>query len=232
MTEKISFLWEYFKKVRFFLLVGGLILAESLFVLISVGRQWQSVSKLQSRKEEIRKEIAKLSSALDVINSLDRSKISSQLAMVKAALPSQKKTSGLVRGVAAIASASGVAIRSLEFSPGKIATDSATTMDEVVAGSQARSFKVDVVIETDLEKLLVFLTKLQLANQLMGVKSVNYTVSAIRQPEASLALDVYFQPLPQPAVVWDQVRSVTAAEEKILGAFNSPDVFIIPEEQR
>lgn len=220
------------RRFGWYLLLLVVILTEFGVVVGFVPRQWQEIGSLQERKIYLSSRVGILTGAISVLRALDQKELAKQLAQVDAALPNGKKTSGLVFGMGSIASASGVALSSIEFSPGKISTGSAQVTEEAVAGTKVRQVRAEVTIGSDLSTLTTFLSKIYAASQLIGVERVSFSASSGRQPTAAIMLQVYFEPRSNEPVDWGKVRPTLASESAVLGSLSSQDVFTVPEERR
>lgn len=229
---KAGDIWQLGRGVGFYLVVGliGIALVWSLIFLVP--RQQQEVGSLLEKRRDVADEITGLSKALAVLKSVDQKKLATQLATVNAALPSQKKTSGLLSGVAEVARGSGVTLKSVDFAPGKISTGSAErTTEEKLPGTKVSVLLASAVVTGDLSSLRSFLTLLSSSSQLVGVKSVAYTGFAAREQTASLSLLVYFQQPETTGLDWSQVSAVSSEQEKVVAKLSTRDVFILPPEQ-
>lgn len=221
------------KGVVFFVLAGALMLGEFWFLVTSVPRQISEIGSLQKSQVEISGEISQLDFAVRILTAVDQTKLAKQVASVNAVLPSQKKTSGLVAGIARIASDSGVILDAIDFSPGKISTGSAVSADdEAIPGSLVRRVRAELTISGNLDRLTVFLAKIQAASQLIGIESLNFTGALGHQQAAQIVLQVYYEPVSDAVINWSQVRPVSASEEMVLRTLTSQDVFILPGEGR
>lgn len=222
-----------FKNNIIFYIVCAIFLVAELYYLGAYSpMHWSQAQNLRTEYADLSKEVSSFDKALGVIQATDKIILAKQLARVNAALPSQKKTSGLVNGILATASTSGVILKELEFSPGRISTDSSQLEEQVIDKSQARSVTASVVVLTDLDKFVTFLNSIQQANQLLGVQSLQFIRSPRGGPQASVMMDVYFEPLSDAPINWETVRSITPSEQKILDSLSLQDNFIIPEERR
>lgn len=218
------------KQASFLGLTGLIVLTEMLFLFASMPKQWQQLADLKHNKDEFSRENAKLARATEVLRSIDQVKLEVQVAAVNAALPTLKKTSGLVRGVTDISQSSGVELRDVSFSPGRIATDSAVVTTEKVKGTVARAIPGGLTVSGDIGAIINFITNLQAANQLIGVESVSYSLSASGRT-ARVSVKMFYQPASNEAINWDNVRSINKHEEEILSTLTGSDQFILPEEQ-
>lgn len=233
VMRKVEDLFLVVRRFGLYLMLSAVILTEVGVVVGFAPRQWQEIGSLFERKAGLSFAVGKLTSALSVLRALDQKELAKELAQVDATLPDGKKTSGLVFGIGSIASASGVVLSSLEFSPGKLSTGSAQVTDEAVAGTKVRQVQAEVTIGGgDLSTLTTFLAKIYAASQLIGVDRVSFSASSGRQPTASIRLQVYFEPRSSEPVDWGKVRPLLLSEGAVLGSLSSQDVFTLPEERR
>lgn len=229
---RLKLLLAKLQSLAFYIVGGAIVLGGVWFLLTAPYQQWGEIVSLQINKDELSGEVTRLDKAIAILAAVDQKQLASDLASVNAALPGQKKTSGLVAGLSAVASASGVALRELSFSPGKIATESSEVVDQPLAGSKVRVVTAALTLGADLPRLGSFLSKLQLASQLLGVSAVGFTGSSAREPLSTVSLSVYYQPPNSSVIDWGSVRPVSDKERQILASLSSKDVFILPEEQR
>lgn len=220
------------RELGFYFLAAAVVLVEVVAVLGLIPSQWRELTALRANKMEKSQKVRELETGLSVLTTVDQRELVKQLAVVNAALPSNKKTSGLVSGIIRIASASGVALSSLEFSPGNVSTVSAEAVeDEAVLGTKVRQMAATVTIGSDVLGLTTFLSKIASASQLIDTKEVSYSNNASRVRSAQITLQVYFQPESTELVKWGEIRPVSASESAILRALSSKDVFTVPQEQ-
>lgn len=229
---KLKLLLVRLQGLAFYIGGAAVVLGGVWFLLTAPYQQWGEITSLQINKEQLSDEVTRLDKAITILTAIDQKQLAQDLASVNAALPGQKKTSGLVAGLSAVASASGVVVRELTFSPGRIATESSEVSNEQLAGSKVRVVTASLSVGSDLPRLGSFLSKLQSASQLLGVSSVGFTAGSAREPLSTISLSVYYQPPSAGVIDWGEVRPVSDKERQILASLSSKDVFILPEEQR
>lgn len=231
MTINFKAIIPVVRKISFYFLVVTIVGLESIYLVREVPHQWDQIASLRQNEQSFKKEVATLAQAAEVLNNLDKSELAKQLDTVNAALPSQKKTSGFVSGISTIASASGVVLKEVGFSPGRISTGSAEPAEEVIKGSLVRSVNAAVQISSDQGKLVDFLTNLQNAIQLVGITNVIYETTA-KDSTAHVSLKVFFEPVSASPIAWEQVRPNSPEEDETIESLSDKDVFSLPEEQR
>lgn len=229
---KLKLLLVKLQGLAFYIVCAAVVVGGVWFLLTAPYQQWGEIASLQINKQQLSEEVVRLDKAITILAAVDQKQLAQDLASVNAALPGQKKTSGLVAGLSAVASASGVAVRELTFSPGRIATESSEVSDQPLAGSKVRVVTASLSVGSDLPRLGSFLSKLQSASQLLGISSVGFTGATAREPLSTVSLSVYYQPPNSGVIDWGNVRPVSDKERQILASLSSQDVFILPEEQR
>ncbi len=231
--RKIRDFFAKLPQTSFYFLVVAVLLGEAIALWNLFPWEVGQIQKLLAQKQEVGAAVTSLNSALVVLRGVDQKQLARQVAVTDAALPFGKKTSGLVAGIRNVASASGVTLQALEFSPGLISTDSAEVIVDVpVPGTTVHRVDATVTLNADLSHLVTFLTKIYTSSQLIGVAEIDYSGSTVRQQIAQVAFKVYYQPKSEDPIDWKKVRPVSADEAKVLQSLSSQDVFILPEERR
>lgn len=214
------------KKIKpylFYIFAGGIIILELALVIFFFPAQWGKISQNWQDLQDTTKEAADLTKTISALANSDKDNLKQNLDKASAALPDKKKTSGLVTGLSDLAGQNGVVIKSLEFSPGKLATGSADEATTIGNGVKAVSASMEV--GTNLPTLITFLGKLQKVSQLLGVVSVDFTGNS-----ASLPLLVYYQAPRQGSLNWKQVELLTTQETQVLKSLEATDIFTLPPE--
>lgn len=221
-------------KAGFYLVIMAVVLFELGVLFKFVPQQWQEIAQLLQSKKVAGDQVTALNKALTVLKSVDQKELARQLAVVNAALPSQKKTSGLVAGLTNMTQASGVNFIQIDFSPGLISTTSAveSAIEVVIPGTRVHRLDATLGISTDLTQLVTFLKQIQKASQLLGTSQVSFVGGTARRQTAQLTLQVYYQPEEGGETDWGSLRAVSADEQKVIQALSARDVFTLPEEQR
>lgn len=207
----------------FYFLVGAIFIANLVAVFWFLPKQGDKITQKWQGLQQTNQEIAELSKTISNLENSDKNNLTQNLSKAAAALPDKKKTSGLVTGLSDLAGQNGVLIKSLEFSPGKLATGSAD--ESTTIGNGVKAITAFLEIRTDLPTLIIFLKKLQKISQILGITSVEFTGKS-----ASLPLLVYYQPPRSGSLNWKQAELLTATETEVLKSLDAKDVFTLPPE--
>lgn len=211
------------KPYYFYILAGVVFVTNLAAVFWFIPNQVNKVSQKWRDLQQANQEINELTKTISNLENSDKSNLTQNLAKAAAALPDKKKTSGLVTGLSDLAEQNGVLIKSLEFSPGKLATGSAD--ESLTVGNGVKAITASLEVGADLPALITFLEKLQKVSQILGVTSVEFGGKG-----TSLPLLVYYQPPRSGILNWKQVELLTAAETEVLKSLESKDVFTLPPE--
>lgn len=211
------------KPYYFYFFVGIILLANLVAVFWFLPNQVNKISQKWQNLQQANQEIAELSKTISDLENSDKNNLAQNLSKATAALPDKKKTSGLVTGLSDLAGQNGILIKSLEFSPGKLATGSAD--EATTVGNGVKAITASLEVSTELPTLITFLGKLQKVSQILGITSVEFTGKG-----ASLPLLVYYQPPRSGALNWKQVDLLTVAETEVLKSLEAKDVFTLPPE--
>lgn len=178
-------------------------------------------------------EVNSYAESLKVLQSLNGPEVDEQLRKVLYALPDEKKTSGVVSGMTALASSSGVIVTSLEFSPGIVEASAAGQVDEVrqeIVVDEAKNIKAipaSLSIVTNTDGLVSFLHNLSEASQLIGVTSVGYTSDSLDQVKATVAILIYYQPRDINKFSWVGLKPLSESEASYVRALPGEDLFVL-----
>jgi hypothetical protein len=192
LTFKIN--WP---QLSFYLLILSLLLVQAAFFIFYVPDQVTQIFKAREAVDKDAAEINNLAAALAKIQTIDAQSLSRYLAVATAALPDEKKTSGMVTGMTNLASTYGIGVKSLEFSPGLISSGSANLTNlptsQVTLGGGVKQITASLTIFASIPSLIAFLEGLEKTSQMIGVNSVELGDNAQRS-EVSLQLQIYYQP--------------------------------------
>lgn len=192
---------------------------------------------LAAKKEELAKNTAQaqeLTATVRLLAEIDRDQLREDLNKALAAIPHEKKTSGLVTGLTTLASSSGIVVKGLEFSPGLISTPSALSSAplETVMASGVKTIPVAVTLIADRNQMASFLASLRQASQMLGVISVQFGSSQRDTSAVTLPMLIYYQPPKESRPDPKQVKLLTTREREILDALPAEDIFKLPPEPR
>src|SRR3989344_2419395 len=144
----------------------GMILIQLLLAGVFLPKLWTRIRESQQRWQALVVEVRDLTKASEVLAGIDGDTLLGFKEKVLAALPAEKKVSGVVSGVSALASQSGVVVTSLEFSPGKISTTSAINEAEIKQGDvnveigHVQAIPANLVVSGSTPAMLEYLRKL------------------------------------------------------------------------
>lgn len=234
------------KKFTFgFYIVAALIIGvELIFAVLFFPSFWQRILAASETAATAAVDLKEKQTALAILSQTDEEKLQVGLGKALAALPEEKKISGLVTGLTTLASQSGIVVKGLEFAPGVISTRSAQLdrqkaaepelgpgLEEIVIGSGVKAIPVDVSLAGSLEQLADFLKNLTQTSQILGVTAVDYRQSSKAAPETTLSVLIYYQLPKENKINWNQVKPLSGLAIKIVEALPDRDFFLVPPEQ-
>lgn len=213
-----------------YLVVAGLLLVELTFGYKFLWPHAQRVWELKGGVSELTTANGMLEQTLAMLDSVNSQELLSLTAKAKASVPDEKKTTGLVSGFSAIASSVGLALSQVEFSPGRISTESAKTngAQKPTVTKLAQSYPVSISSTGNLSQVGLFLRRINSASQIITVDSLDFSISSARLT-TSIALQAYFQEPLAGDIPWNEISEVTATEKAILGPLPTVDQFTLPE---
>lgn len=227
----------------YYLLVGGVIAVEVVFGYFFLWPKITEIGNLRKQVAEKQGEVDRLKKSWNYLSTVDQNKLRSDLEIATAALPDDKKVSGVVSGVSKVASASGVALLSLNFSPGRVSTQAAVESEKVLISPEVsnrlnvKSLDANITITGSLSQAKIFLQKLASASQILGVESVDYILGAAgnnlsASDIGSLSVKIYYQPNGSQNinVNYENLAPLTPEEEAVLAKLSPLDIFSPPPE--
>ncbi len=143
--------------------------------------QLQTIRDKNLEVQKSQKRLDLLKTKLEALSLIDEEDENLKLSEIEEVVPSRKELARLVVGVRSLASKAGLSVAAIEFSPGRVASASATTpSSKRVKAAKAKSKKEDkekttfmLSVKTkkvsDLQK---FFTSIQKAKRLLGVNTV------------------------------------------------------------
>ena len=167
---------------------------------------------------------------ISVLESLDQVKVRRDLATVVAALPNEKKVTGMVTGLTNLASASGVSVSSVELIPGKISTKSAgvsqtaikaNDLADVDVGGGVRGIPLSRVGSGNEPRFLDLVGKIARVSPLLGVRKLDFTVAGGVERSGQLTILVYFMPVDTSRIDSSALAGLSLAEEESLRRLGS-----------
>lgn len=221
------------KPSAFLLLVGFIVALQVATTVFLLPKNLQKIPRLQSDIAGKKEDSLHLEKSLAVLGTLEDSQVQKLVSVALAALPDEKKTSGLFAGLTAVASASGVTVTSLEFTPGRVSTGSAS-LDSQNAKSferqlphNVRAINASLTVISDFSSLATFIDRVEKASQVLGVASVSFSKLETTEPEAQITLEVYYQP-ERTLLATDILEPISDQELNLAGSLSSKDIFKLP----
>jgi hypothetical protein len=227
------------KSLSFYIIIAGVLLAEVVAGLVIIPDKLTRISADWQEADQVAAESGRLTNLLTTIATVDQASLEADLAKVTAALPDEKKTTGLVSGLSILAPDYGVLVRSLEFSPGLVSTESAKYVprklqvtSEIVTGNGVKAIPAALSVATNFHSLISFLTRLTTVSQIITVTSVELSAPAGKENLAVLSLMVYYQPRKEGSISWRQVDALNPAERAIVDSLEDKDLFTLQSGSR
>lgn len=215
-----------------FVLLGIILLVEVLSLAFHFPKKAFELWDLKNRLTVLSDEVKSLSSAQQQLGAVEASLLSSYLKLAEVALPDEKKVAGLISGLVSVASSSGVTVKAVSFSPGRISVSTVSAgvagegAGEVEIGDKVRAIPVTMTVASSLAQFLDYLERLQAASQLLGVTGINYSLS--EQSSGDLNLIVYYLPERLGKPGWQYIPSISAEDLKMLTNLSPRDIFNLP----
>lgn len=235
MKTPIKLDLKVFNQFSFYIIFGGVCLFCSAIIIFAFPPQVSSFMTTWQNFQQTKKDVAALTDINSALTTQNASSIKPYLDRATFALPDEKKTAGLISGLTNFANNYGVAIQTLEFSPGLISTQSASTgflstneTGDVIIPGGVRAVPATLTATGDPTSLKSFLDALQRASQIIGVTLVNYST-----PEkggtgtANISILIYYQPIDTAAIDWKNIKTLTTDDITFLETLSNEDKFTL-----
>lgn len=207
------------------ILILVFVLPNKIFQIIDIKNQVDIISV----------EAKQLGLANEKLAAVDIGQLSTAAEIAGVGLPDEKKVAGLITGLGTVASSSGVVVKSISFSPGRVSTASAETnvvsSGEVEIGASVRAIAVTMTVNSSLGQFLDYLKKLQVASQLLGVTGMSYLLSGTT-PGGEVNLLVYYLPARIGKPSWLSVPTIDPSDLEVLAKLSRSDIFTLPSGSR
>lgn len=237
MKNKPSFDLKQLKGISFYLIAGAVICLEVIGALLFFPAQIGQLRQTQASLGDLEREVSSMEDAAKIIKDNQPNVTEENLKKAMAALPNEKKTSGIVSGIANLASEHGVAVKTLEFSPGLISTASAITgyrpispSGEVDVGGGVKSIPAFLTVEANLSQIESFLKAVYASSQILGVTMISHSVTPQGLESAKIGLLIYYMPLKEGPLNWKNVKPLGQTDLKLLQTLPEQDLYTIPSE--
>lgn len=214
------------KAAGFYLVAAAIILVEVIIGLVFIPSR---LELLYTNSQKITSESTEITSMENVVKSIqnvDKNQLDIYTQKTNAAIPMDKKTTGIISGISSLASNYGVAVKNIEFSPGVISTTS-VQVSQTASISGVLYIPAQLTVSSDLNSLIKFLTALRSVSQIIGVSDVAYSAAAGSGVTTTTQLLIYYLPASYNPVSLSGVKPLTTGEMKILDTLPQKDIFTL-----
>lgn len=212
MKEKLIAL---FRKSKFYLLPvfsAGVILF--LFFKIDAP-QIEQIAERRHELSGIQERYAKILAKSRFLENLNEDKLRSDYEKVTAVLPEGKDAPSILRLVETAASSSGVTIESLNFVPGKIATESGNLPPP--PGGKQQEIPVTLTVSGTIDQIAACLKTIFNSGRLMTLKNLMISFPEGKPVKANLTLGAYyFFAVESPQKIDEPLKELGSKENEVL----------------
>ena len=178
--------------------------------------QFSSVAEIKTSIESKQREISKLQSSLDTLNSQDETVLDQDVKTVSLALPNVKDITVMFLALTSASSKSNVELKGFSLKVGGVYGKSSTTFAPSVSGVPALSVSVHVATSNP-ANLVLFTKELQQKLPLSEVKTID-----AQSTQGNLEVNFYYKPYDLAVFAkQDKIVPLTASERKILSQLKS-----------
>lgn len=180
------------------------IVVSVLILFFVVWPKITSVFKLRADNTQLSSRTAAMTAKANLLASLNKSTLDSQVSVAEKVLPSDKSTFTFVRFVEASAIRSGVILNKIDVAPGLISGDSSAPKD---AGSTLSAdngvlskIQIKLAATSDYRSLLAFLAQIYSSVRVVGIQDVAISAGSSSGSstalKTSMVIDAYWKSLP------------------------------------
>lgn len=192
--ETLPFSWKDY--------MTPLVIAAVIFLGVVVGviPQLKDIFTIRTAIVDLTKTLEVLDQKYQALTSMSDSELNSMVSMVESALPSDKPIFQALEVVQSQAFEYGLAVDSFDFSPGSVATESATAKAKSVKqASGVSSLDLEVTLMGSFENLLQFVKALESSGPLAEVQgfSVSSAAAFENDVKTTILLKIFYMPSPQ-----------------------------------
>lgn len=196
----------------------------SLVILVFI--VWPRLSealKLRSSNAQLSSQAGVLASKAQLLSSLDKVELDSQLGSAEQILPSDKSVFSFVREVEVAAARNGVLLNKVDVVPGALSGGSEVAAPRAgETPAAAPKIQVKISITSDYKSLLSFLSSMYSVSRVIAIS--DFTISAGTSSgesaaalRSSMVIDAYWKPLPtELGSLESPIESLTEGEEELL----------------
>ncbi|MBI3282979.1 hypothetical protein HYZ70_02785 [Candidatus Curtissbacteria bacterium] len=221
-----------------FMTLGAPIGAIAVSLIILILMVWPRLSealKLRSSNVQLASQAEALAGKAQLLASLDKVDLDSQLGLAEQVMPSDKAVFSFVREVEGAAARNGVLLDKVDAAPGTLLGDSGQITPAAGAVvDPAPKIQVKIAMTSDYRSLLNFLSNMYAVSRAIGIRDFTISSGAAAGDSAgalktSLVIDAYWKPLPpQLGSIESAVQLLTGPEEEILRRAKAAEIATPP----
>jgi len=209
----------------------GAIGVSFIILLLVVWPKLTEALKLRASNVELASRVESLAVKVQLLSSLDKVQLDSQLGSSEQLLPSDKSIFTFVRQVETAAARNGVLLNKVDVAPGALADDGSTKQapQAGVVVDAAPKVQVKVAMTSDYKSFLNFMSSIYSISRVIGVRDLTLSsgsgtgeAAALR---TSLVIDAYWKPLPtQLGSIESPIENLSTKEEDLLKRAKAAEV--------
>lgn len=231
---------------RYATLAGAIVAVAVLLLLVVVIPQVQSIFTNATKLQQANKTAAELNQKVDQLRNLPQSVLLQASDEINSVLPSKKPLLELLTSYSEIAREAGVQFSDVSISPGRIATESASTTPAATSGRAQRvaptrrastdydQLDLSMKVSGDLDSINLFLQRIEQIAPITTVTSMSLTERLLRSQdqsqesvfEAELVTTSYFFTQPVASTIRGNLPAITTGQQEIIQQIQT---FFIPE---
>lgn len=228
MRNKAKLLSQ-FQALSFYLIITFVIIVEILLAVFFIPNRIQSIMTKRQEIAQQSDDYRGLQAAVNALSQVDKSVLDRYLQRSTAAIPNEKKTTGIVSGLSVIAVTNGVMVRNLELNPGLIS--SASAQSPAPAGTGLRFVPATLTVTANFQALNNFLTSLRKTSQIISVRDLTFDAVGDNN-RVQIGVQIYYLAPRSQSVSWSNIATLTPVEIDLLEKLPETDVFTLGQETR
>lgn len=203
-------------------------------LLLVVWPKFSEALRLRASNSELVTRVESLSNKVQILSTLDKVELDSQLGSAEQILPSDKGVFPFVRQVEEAASRTGVLLNKVDVAPGSLSGDSADSVPKAGETVEAApKIQVRISITSDYSSLLSFLENMYSISRVIGIKDLTISSGAVADEPSvlrtSLVIDAYWKALPtELGSIETPIQTLSEAEGEILDRAEAAQVSAPP----
>ena len=209
----------------------GAIFVSLLILILVVWPKLSEALRLRASNVELSSRVGVLSTKVQLLSSLDKAQLDSQLGASEQILPSDKAVFPFVREVELAAVRTGVLLNKVDATPGSLSGDSGEVTPKAgVVSDPAPKIQVKISMTSDYRSLLNFLSSMYSISRVVGIRDFTISSSSVSGQDSlalrtSLVIDAYWKSLPSKlGSIESPIENLSAQELEILARVKAAEV--------